>query len=138
MHYENEIADLEQISRNENLNLISFKLDILNDLDRQKILNYDIDVFICNSAIGDSGAVADISIDKIKNVFNTNVFCNLNMIQLALEKMIPTGNGKIIIVSSLVRENTYALFISILCLKVCIRMFRNLFKTRNENIKKTI
>ena len=66
------------------------------------ILNYDIDAFICNAAIGDSGSVIDIPINRIENVFKTNIFANLQTIQLALKNMISRKNGRIIIVSSLV------------------------------------
>lgn len=116
VHYDNQISDLEKISKSENLKLEAFKLDILNTSEREKILNYDIDTFICNSAIGDSGSIADISIDRIKNVFETNIFCNLEIIQLALKNMISKGNGRIIIISSIVRKNSYAFSISILCI----------------------
>lgn len=103
VHYDEQIEPLKSISTNESLNLYAFKLDILNEIDRNKILNYDIDVFISNSAIGDSGSVADIDINRIKAVFETNVFCNLNIIQLALSNMINKKKfGRIIILSSLV------------------------------------
>ena len=103
VQYENQIEELEVICKNENLNLYAFKLDILDDNDRNLILNYDIDVFISNAAIGDSGSVADIDIARIATVFETNLFCNLRMIQLALSNMIKyKGNGRIVILSSLV------------------------------------
>ncbi len=103
VQYETELNDLITISQKENLKLQAFKLDILNESERALILNYDIDVFISNSAIGDSGSVADIDIDRIKNVFETNVFCNIQIIQLAISNMIKKhSNGRIVILSSLV------------------------------------
>lgn len=116
VHYNNQVCDLQQISELENLKLEALKLDILNKKEREKILNYDIDTFICNSAIGDSGSVIDISIEKIKNVFETNIFSNLEMIQLALRNMISKGYGRIIIISSIVRKDSNAISISILCI----------------------
>ncbi len=103
VHYENQIEPLCKIAQNENLKLKVFKLDVLNSNDRELILNYNIDTFINNTAIGDSGSVADIQIERIEKVFNTNVFANLHMIQLAIKKMIETNKkGRIIILSSLV------------------------------------
>ncbi|MBP3707836.1 MAG: SDR family NAD(P)-dependent oxidoreductase [Clostridia bacterium] len=102
VHYESEIEKLRTIAKSENLNLHAFKLDILEENDRKIILDYNFDVFISNSAIGDSGSVADIDISRIRNVFETNVFCNLHMIQLALEKMVALKSGRIIILSSIV------------------------------------
>lgn len=103
VHYENQIEDIQQIAKNENLKLEAFKLDILIPEDRKLISNYDIDVFIANSAIGDSGSVSEIDINRIKKVFETNVFCNLITIQIALKNMIQNKHiGRIIIISSLV------------------------------------
>ncbi len=63
-------------------------MDILNEADRNTILNYDFDTFISNAAIGNSGSVADIPVDFIEDVFNTNVFSNLKVIQLAIKNII--------------------------------------------------
>lgn len=52
--YTNEIPDLERIAKKENLKLYAFRLDILDEVARKSILKYDIDVLICNAAIGDS------------------------------------------------------------------------------------
>lgn len=115
MHYKTELDALNSISKEENLKIYAFKLDILNESDRNLILDYDVDVFISNAAIGDSGSVADIDIDRIVNVFNTNVFCNLHAIQLALSNMIKNKkNGRIVILSSLVRKNPSSIFIALL------------------------
>lgn len=74
VHYKNQIKPIIEIAKAENLNIDVFKLDVLIPEERELILNYDIDVFISNAAIGDSGSVADINIERIENVFNTNVF----------------------------------------------------------------
>lgn len=102
-HYENQVEPLQEIAKSEDIKLEVFKLDILEEKDREKILEHDIDVFIMNSAIGDSGSVADINIDRIQKVFETNVFCNLRTVQLALKNMIEVKKeGRIIFISSLV------------------------------------
>lgn len=103
VHYGNQIEDIRKIAENENLQLESFKLDILICKDRELINNYDIDVFIANSAIGDSGSVAEIDVNRIRTVFETNIFCNIETIQLALKNMILNKNtGRIVIISSIV------------------------------------
>lgn len=102
-HYENQVGQLQEIAKKENINLKAFKLDILEEKDREQIKNYDIDVFIANSAIGDSGSVAEVDIERIEKVFNTNVFSNLKTVQIALENMINNKKkGRIIFISSLV------------------------------------
>lgn len=103
VHYESQIAPLVRIAEKENLQIDVFKLDILDDEERSKILKYDIDILINNAAIGDSGSIADVSIDRIEKVFNTNVFANLHVIQLFIQKLIKEKqNGRIVILSSLV------------------------------------
>ena len=102
VHYSNQIDSLLEIAERENLKLSAFKLDILVSENRKLILDYDIDVFISNAAIGNSGSVADIDINKIKETFDTNVFANLHMVQLALKNMIEKNYGRIVILSSLV------------------------------------
>lgn len=102
-HYENQIEDLRKIAFQLNLDLHAFLLNVLEESDRNLILDYDIDTFISNAAIGTSGSVADVNVDDIINVFNTNVFANLKSIQIALRNMIENKKeGRIIILSSLV------------------------------------
>lgn len=102
VHYKNEISDLERIAKKENLKLVAFKLDILDEEDRNIILNYPIDVLICNAAVGDSGSVSEVFVDRIEYAFRINVFANLRLVQLALQNMIEQKHGRIIFLSSLV------------------------------------
>lgn len=99
--YEEQIKDIECIKENEKLDIEVIKLDITNKEDRNKLLEYDIDVFISNSAIADSGSIAEINVEKIEDVFKVNVFNNIRVVQLVLKNMIEKkGKGKIIFLSS--------------------------------------
>ncbi|MDF2865938.1 MAG: sDR1 [Clostridia bacterium] len=101
-HYVEEVEYLNNYAKENKLNLIAFKLDILLEVDRNKVLDIDIDTYIANAAIGDSGSVAEIDINKIKNVFETNVFCNILLAQIIIRKMINNNiNGRLIFLSSL-------------------------------------
>lgn len=102
VQYQNQINPLKDIAIKENLDLIVIKMNLLIEAERLDVLDYDIDVLICNAAIGDSGSVADVAIDRIRTVFETNLFCNLDLIQLALRNMIEEKHsGRIIFLSSL-------------------------------------
>lgn len=101
-HYRNETTELEMIAKKENLKLVSFPLDILDESNRNLVLNYPIDVLICNAAVGDSGSVSEVFVDRIEYVFQTNVFANLRFVQLALQNMIEQKHGRIIFLSSMV------------------------------------
>lgn len=100
-HYEKEAEALNDYAAQNQINLISFKLDILLEEDRNLLFSYDFDVLICNAAIGDSGSVAEIRIDRFQNVFETNVFCNIQIAQIAIQKMMKKKQGRILFLSSL-------------------------------------
>ena len=127
-HYEEECIHLNNIAIKENIDLKSFKLDILLEEDTKKLLNIDFDILINNAAIGDSGSVSEISIDRIKNVFETNVFSNIKITQVAIEKFIKAKGGRIIFLSSLAGRIPLPFFspycatkFAIECLATCLR-----------------
>lgn len=78
-----------------------FKLDILNEKDRQRTKGLSIDVLINNAAVGDSGPLADINIDRIRATFETNLFATLRLTQLVMEKMIARQTGRILFIGSM-------------------------------------
>lgn len=92
---------LNNLASKLNIPLKSFKLDINNKNDRLLINNLDIDILINNAAIGDSGFVGEVNIDRYKTVFETNVFSTLALTQIVLKNMIENNKGKIIFISSL-------------------------------------
>lgn len=102
VHYTSQIDALVEIAEKEKLSLHVFYLNVLEPESQKVILDYDIDVFISNAAIGDSGSVAEINIQRIKDVFDTNIFANLSCIQLALQHMICIKKqGRIVVLTSL-------------------------------------
>lgn len=114
--FKSEIALFQKIIIQNPSKIHVFCCDILNKNDRKKISELGIDILVCNAAIGNSGSVSEISINKIRETFDTNVFAHLECIQLAISDMMKRmKKGRIIIVSSLARTNTSAFFISILC-----------------------
>lgn len=99
--YEEQGVELEKIKGEEKLDIEIIKLDITNKKDREKILNYDIDVFISNAAIADSGSIAEVDVERIEDVFKINVFCNIEIVQLVLKNMIEKKKkGKVVFLSS--------------------------------------
>lgn len=100
VHTEKEETCIKNIYNNTK-NITCFKLDITKKEDRNKVINLNIDILVCNAAIGISGSLIEIPIYKVKENFNVNVFSNLELIQLTLKNMLKNQNGKIIIISSL-------------------------------------
>ena len=82
-------------------NVTCMKLDITNEYDYRKIENIDIDIYIANAAIAESGSMIEMPVDRIRDNFETNVFSNFNLLQQILHKMIRRGRGKVIIMGSL-------------------------------------
>lgn len=100
VHTESELKAVKNKYKNKS-NIKCFKLDVTNKEDYQKLVDLDIDILFSNAAIGESGSVADINMDKIRNNFEVNVFSNFEIVQIVLKNMINKGKGRIIMMSSL-------------------------------------
>lgn len=100
-HTKEQADKLNLLNQKWNLPIKSFKLDVLCKEDREKVNRIHIDILINNAAIGDSGSIAEINIDKFRSTFETNVFCPMELTQIVLKQMIKRKKGKIVFVSSL-------------------------------------
>lgn len=78
-----------------------FKLDITSAADRALLSPIPLDVLINNAAIGDSGSLAEVDVDRIRTTFEVNVFATLELTQLALKGMIARERGTVLFVSSI-------------------------------------
>lgn len=78
-----------------------FKLDITDADDRAKIADLDLDVLVNNAAIGESGSLAEVDIDKVRKVFEVNLFSSLELTQIAIRTMIERGGGTVVFISSI-------------------------------------
>jgi len=76
------------------------KLDVTTD-DVAKAAGWDLDVLIDNAGAGQTGPMADVPIDRVRRLFDVNVFGTLAVTQAVLPRMVAKGSGRIIIVSSI-------------------------------------
>jgi NAD(P)-dependent dehydrogenase (short-subunit alcohol dehydrogenase family) len=76
------------------------KLDITTD-DVAKARAWDIDVLIDNAGAGQTGPMADVPIDRVRHLFDVNVFGTLAVTQAVVPRMVARGSGRIIIMSSI-------------------------------------
>jgi len=77
------------------------KVDITNPADLDKVRAWDIDVLLNNAGAGQTGPMSDVPMDRLRHVFEVNVFGTVAVTQAALPKMAQRGSGRIIIVSSI-------------------------------------
>lgn len=82
-------------------NVTCLKLDITNKKDYQQFKDIQVDILVCNAAIGYGGSVAEINMDKVRENFEVNVFSNFEFVQYILKQMISRKKGRIILISSL-------------------------------------
>ncbi len=78
-----------------------FKLDITDAADRERVLELELDVLLNNAGIGESGSLAEVDVDRIRKVFEVNLFATLELTQLALRGMIARRRGSVLFVSSI-------------------------------------
>ena len=66
-----------------------------------KAVEWDVDVLINNAGAGQTGPLADVSMDVVRHLFEVNVFGTLAVSQAFIPEMAAKGSGRIIIVSSI-------------------------------------
>jgi NAD(P)-dependent dehydrogenase (short-subunit alcohol dehydrogenase family) len=79
------------------------KLDYLDDADLDTVLRRygdDVDIVVLNAAIGETGPIAEIPLERVRRVFEVNVFRTLAIAQAFAPRLVAKGAGKIVFVSS--------------------------------------
>lgn len=77
------------------------KLDITDDSDIATVDRWDIDVLIANAALGQTGPLARIPLERLRRVFEVNVFGTFAICQRVANNMKAKRSGRILIVSSI-------------------------------------
>lgn len=77
------------------------KLDITKAEDIAKVDQWDLDVFVANAAIGQTGPLSLIPLERLRAVFEVNVFATVAITQRVAQKMRKKRAGRIIVMSSI-------------------------------------
>jgi short-subunit dehydrogenase len=77
------------------------KLDVTRAADVAKVDQWDPDVFIANAAIGQTGPLSLIPLERLRAIFEVNVFATVAVTQRVALKMRNKRSGRIIVVSSI-------------------------------------
>ncbi len=96
-----ETVEQADAMRNEAPQLQVEKLDITSSDDIAKAAKFEVDVLINNAGAGQTGPLADVPMQRVRHLFEVNVFGTLAITQAILPKMAARGNGRIVIVSSI-------------------------------------
>lgn len=133
-----QLEVLREKIENDKLHIGSFKLDIKDEKDRQKIKDMDIDVLVSNAAIGIGGSILEANMDDVRDNYEVNVFSNFEIIKIVLENMIKKNSGKVIIMSSMI-SNIPIPFLGIYAsTKASISMLGNCLRKEVKLINKNI
>lgn len=94
-------TDLMREAEDQGLEMEVFKLDITNQRDLAEIAKHDFDIFVANAAINEGGPLGEVPMDRFRELFEVNVFATLESAQLAAQKLVKKGSGKIVFMSSM-------------------------------------
>ena len=101
VHSEGSIEGVKSAFGADAGNVTIEKLDITDAADREKSARWDIDVLINNAAIGDSGPLAEIDINRMKRVLDVNIFGALELTRKFIPGWADRKNGRIIFIGSI-------------------------------------
>ena len=76
------------------------KLDITTS-DVRKVDDWTIDVLIDNAGVGETGPIADVPLERLRHLFEVNVFGTMAITQAVLKGMVERKSGRVIIMSSI-------------------------------------
>ncbi|MFD1861594.1 SDR family oxidoreductase [Planococcus chinensis] len=96
-----QVTELREAAKAEGVELEVFKMDITNPQDLAQMLDYDFDIFVANAAINEGGPLGEVPMANFRKLFEVNVFSTLETAQIAAQKFVAKGKGKIIFMSSM-------------------------------------
>lgn len=140
-HTEKEKNNLKNKLKAEKINVL--KIDVLNDKDLEKIKQIDFDMIWLNQALGIAESILYTDIDKMKKLYEVNVFSSVKIMKIAIKKFIEKKiKGRIFVTSSLagnISIEYLGLYSSskIALTEICYILNKELKKI-NEDIKITI
>jgi NAD(P)-dependent dehydrogenase (short-subunit alcohol dehydrogenase family) len=95
-----QVQTLKRQAAERGVSLQVEKLDVTNDGDRRKALNWGVEILVNNAGVGEGGSTVDIPASNIRHQFEVNVTGPLLLTQGIAKQMIKRGAGRIVWVSS--------------------------------------
>ena len=95
-----QVQTMKRQAKERGLTLQVEKLDVTNDGDRRKALDWGVEILVNNAGVGEGGSTVDIPASNIRHQFEVNVTGPLLLTQPIAKQMIKRGAGRIVWVSS--------------------------------------
>jgi len=105
-----QVSQLKADAKDAGVDLIVEKLDYLSADDHDTILRKygeEVDIVNLNAATGETGPIAEIPVDRVRRVFEINVFRTLELAQKFAAMFVKRGTGKILFTSSIAGFSTF-------------------------------
>jgi short-subunit dehydrogenase len=104
-NFEN-LQETKNLCQNSNANIYLKILDVKDEIASQNYIteieeNFALDLVIANAGISGGTAQGTESFAQVKEIFDTNLYGVLNIVQPVIEKMTLRKSGQIVIISSL-------------------------------------
>ncbi|MCA7968584.1 SDR family oxidoreductase [Burkholderia sp. AU39826] len=96
-----EIDTLDAAAARRGTSLQAIKLDVTSAYDRARAADLEIDVLVNNAGVGEAGALVDLPMEIVRELFDVNVFGPLDLTQQVARGMLARWRGKIVFVSSI-------------------------------------
>ena len=95
-----QVEALERQAKDRGVELRIEKLDVTNEGDRRKAIDWNVDILVNNAGMLEGGSVIDIPGDNMRHEFEVNVIGPLLLTQPIVKQMIKKGHGRVVWVSS--------------------------------------
>lgn len=102
-----QATTLKEDAETAGVELEILKIDLTDPRDWKKAQSYELDILVNNAATGETGPIAEIPVDRVRRVFDVNVFGTLEFTQPFVRKFVERGHGKVVFVSSIVGFSTF-------------------------------
>ncbi len=96
-----QVTSLREEAKEKGIELEVMKVNINDPGDLRALEQYNYDIFVANAALGEGGPIAEIPVQRLKDLFETNVFNTLKTAQIAARKFVKNQSGKIVFISSI-------------------------------------
>jgi len=96
-----QVTALKEEARAQGLTIQVEKLDVTDPADRQFAFRNDIDVLLSNAGLMEAGPIAEQPIERLRSMFEINVFSSIALAQGFARGMVAKRSGLIVFVSSM-------------------------------------